>query len=56
MEQWNDGPPWSDSVLIASSGLIAWIIAKRQITAGKYPRYMQEKVQNSCLSDLSDIV
>jgi hypothetical protein len=31
MEQWNDGPPWRDSVLIASSGIIAWIIAKKWI-------------------------
>jgi len=39
MEQWNDGPPWPparslrlgerDSGLIASSGIIAWIIVKK---------------------------
>ena len=29
MEYWNVGPPWRDSVLIASSGIKAWIIAKK---------------------------
>jgi hypothetical protein len=29
MEKWNVGPPWRDSVLSASSGIIAWIIVKK---------------------------
>ena len=29
MESWNVGSPWRDSVLIASSGIIAWITVKK---------------------------
>jgi hypothetical protein len=29
LENWNVGPPWRDSVLITSSGIIAWIIVKK---------------------------
>jgi hypothetical protein len=32
MESWNVGPPWRNSVLIASSGIIAWIIIKNGYT------------------------
>jgi hypothetical protein len=40
MEYWNAGPPWCDSVLTASSGIIAWITVKKSKAVKKYCVYV----------------